>query len=80
MIKDRDQKAKALQFSVASRWFPQLEVEVGTGAGVAERAAIVTDLDVFASVPDQFLGYRSIVFDCWLASCSACNHNRVSAF
>lgn len=64
MLKDREQKAKALQFAVASRWFPQLEVEVGAGPSVAEKAAIVTDLDVLASVPDQFTGYRPVVFDC----------------
>jgi hypothetical protein len=64
MIKDREQKAKALQFAVANRWFPQLELEVGAEAAIGERASAVTDLDVFASIPDHFSGYRSVVFDC----------------
>jgi hypothetical protein len=64
MIKDRDQKGKALQFCLTYRWFPQLELEVAAGAGLASKTAAVTDLDVFASIPDQFVGYRSVVFDC----------------
>ncbi len=31
---------------------------------VRERAPLVTDLDVFSSIPDQFKGFRSVVFDC----------------
>ena len=64
MIKDRDQKAKALRFSVANRWFPQLELEVSASGAVGRSVASVTDLDVFACVPDQFTGFRSVVFDC----------------
>lgn len=64
MIKDRDQKRKALQFCLTHRWFPQLELEVGVGAAISSKAAAITDLDVFASIPDQFIGYRSVVFDC----------------
>lgn len=63
-MKDRDQKQKALRLSVANRWFPQLELDVQPGYALANKAPLVTDLDVFSSVPDQFKGFRSIVFDC----------------
>ena len=64
MIKDRDQKHKALRLSVANRWFPQLEVDVQPGRAVRENAPLVTDLDVLSSFPDQFKGFRSVIFDC----------------
>jgi len=64
MIKDRDQKGKALKFCLAHRWFPQLELEVAASATIASKVSSITDLDVFASIPDQFVGYRSAVFDC----------------
>lgn len=64
MMKDRDQKQKALKLSVANRWFPQLEVDVEPGRAISEKAPLVTDLDVLASIPDQFKGFRSVVFDC----------------
>ena len=64
MMKDRDQKQKALKLSVANRWFPQLEVDVQPGRALEERAPIVTDLDVYSSIPDPFKGFRSVVFDC----------------
>jgi len=51
MIKDRDQKHKALRLSVANRWFPQLEVDVQPGRAVRENAPLVTDLDVLSSFP-----------------------------
>jgi hypothetical protein len=64
MMKDRDQKQKALRLSVANRWFPQLEVDVQPGRALSEKAPLVTDLDVFSSIPDDFKGFRSVVFDC----------------
>jgi hypothetical protein len=64
MMKDRDQKQKALRFSVANRWFPQLEVDVQPGRALQEKSALVTDLDVLSSIPDEFKGFRSVVFDC----------------
>jgi len=64
MIKDREQKEKALQFCLAHRWFPQLELEVAADAALSKRTAAITDLDVFASIPDQFKGYRAAIFDC----------------
>lgn len=63
-MKDRDQKAKALAYSVSKRWFPQLEVDVQAPHAVARKAALITDLDVFAAVPDDFVGFRHVVFDC----------------
>src|SRR5207247_957598 len=64
MIQDRDQKHGALKLSVANRWFPQLEVVVQPTRSVQETAVSVTDLDVFSSMPDQFRGFRTVVFDC----------------
>ncbi len=64
MMQDRAQKQKALKLSVGHRWFPQLEVDVHPGRDVAEKVQLVTDLDVLSSVPDEFKGFRAIVFDC----------------
>ena len=64
MIKDRDQKKKALRLSAASRWFPQPEVDVDPGRGVGRASLNVTDLDVLSSIPDEFMGFRAVVFDC----------------
>jgi hypothetical protein len=64
MMKDRDQKQMALKLSVANRWFPQLEIDVQPGRALANKAPLVTDLDVFSSIPDPFKGFRSVVFDC----------------
>jgi hypothetical protein len=64
MLQDRDQKQKALTLSLANRWFPQLEVDVQPTRAVREKAPTVTDLDVFSSIPDQFNGYRTVIFDC----------------
>ena len=63
-INDRDQKAQALRYCVAKRWFPQLEVDVHPGTIVGKKPALVTDLDVLAFIPDEFCGLRSVVFDC----------------
>ena len=63
-MNDRDQKAKALRYCVAKRWFPQLEVAVRPGRQVKKKPALVTDLDVLAFIPDEFRGLRSVVFDC----------------
>ncbi len=63
-MKDKDQKKKALQYCVSKRWFPQLEVDVHPPLSVARKTAYMTDLDVFASAPDDFVGFRNIVFDC----------------
>ena len=62
-MKDRDQKAKALAYSVSKRWFPQLEVDVQAPHAVARKTALITDLDVFAAVPDDFVGRGSAIGD-----------------
>lgn len=64
MMKDKDQKLQALKYCIAKRWFPQLEVDVLLTQSLGRRAATVTDLDVYASIPDDFVGYRTVVFDC----------------
>lgn len=64
MMKDREQKAKALRYSVAKGWFPQLEVVVHSQKALSKTAVPLTDLDLLASSPDDFMGFRSIVFDC----------------
>jgi hypothetical protein len=63
-MKDKDQKAKALRYCVSKRWFPQLEVDVHAPHAVAKKTALMTDLDVLAAVPDDFTGFRQVVFDC----------------
>jgi hypothetical protein len=64
MMKDRAQKELALRLSVANRWFPQLDVDVAPGRGTSEKTLLLTDLDVLSSIPDNFKGFRSVVFDC----------------
>lgn len=63
-MKDRDQKADVLRYCVAKRWFPQLEVDVRPVRHVGNKLVLVTDLDVLAFIPDEFRGFRSVVFDC----------------
>jgi hypothetical protein len=63
-VKDRDQKQIALKYAVASRWLPQLEVDVSPVGALASSATLVTDLDVLASIPDRFVGFQTAVFDC----------------
>ena len=64
MIQDREQKKAALRYAVAKRWFPQLELEVSTYITLSRTPTNITDIDVFAAVPDEFVGFRSIVIDC----------------
>lgn len=63
-MKDRDQKARALKYSVSKGWFPQLEVDVHPPKALGKKVVLMTDLDLLASIPDDFSGFRSIVFDC----------------
>src|SRR6266478_4959529 len=63
-MKDRDQKAKALKYAVSKGWFPQLEVDVHPPKALGKRVTLLTDLDVLVSVPDDFEGFRLVVFDC----------------
>lgn len=63
-MKDRDQKHKAIRYALSKGWLPQLEVDVYSTKSVGVKAAFLTDLDVLVSIPDDFLGYRTVVFDC----------------
>jgi hypothetical protein len=63
-MKDRDQKAKAIRYAVARGWLPQLEVDVHFQKSVATKPSYLTDLDVLVSIPDDFSGFKSVVFDC----------------
>jgi hypothetical protein len=63
-LKDRQQKAAALDYVVSRRWFPQVELDVSTYLSTREASLSITDVDVFASAPDEFLGYRGYVIDC----------------
>lgn len=64
MIKDRAQKALALRYAVGKRWFPQLELEVFPRTATGDSQKAITDIDLLASIPDEFDGYREVVIDC----------------
>jgi hypothetical protein len=64
MIQDRALKARVLRYAVAKRWLPQLELDVLPRAATSEALRPLTDIDVLASVPDEFEGYRTLVVDC----------------
>jgi hypothetical protein len=64
MINDRRLKQTALRYTVAKYWFPQIELLVQTSRSASRRAFDITDIDVFGAVPDEFSGYRTILFDC----------------
>ncbi|MBK7550593.1 MAG: hypothetical protein IPI61_02420 [Syntrophaceae bacterium] len=64
MIKDREQKAKILRYCAAKEWFPQLEVGLQPIGALKKISPLVTDLDVVASIQDDFEGVKNIVFDC----------------
>lgn len=67
-MKDREQKSKALKYSVSKRWFPQLEVDVQPMQTLGKTTVLMTDLDVLASIPDEFAGFRNVIFDCKTAA------------
>ena len=64
MMKDRRIKQIALQYAIGKRWFPQLELLVYSTKSVSKKPFDITDIDVYAAAPDDFSGYRSILFDC----------------
>jgi len=64
MIQDRGLKARVLKYAVAKRWFPQLELDVLPRMATSEARKPLTDIDVMASVPDEFDAYRTLVVDC----------------
>src|SRR3954470_11212187 len=63
-MQDRAQKGEVLRYAVAKRWLPQLELDVSTYITIAKSPTNITDIDVYASVPDDFQGFRSVVVDC----------------
>lgn len=63
-MQDRTQKADVLRYVVAKRWFPQLELDVATYITIAKTPTNITDIDVYASIPDEFVGFRGVIFDC----------------
>lgn len=64
MIQDRAQKASALQYVVAKHWFPQLELDVYPSISIGATRRALTDVDVYALIPDEFDGFRGVLFDC----------------
>lgn len=64
MIKDRVQKEKVLRYVISKDWFPQLEVDVSSRVTIGDKVLNITDIDVMASIPDDFCGYRTLIFDC----------------
>lgn len=64
MLKDRHQKEQALKFIVSQQWFPQMEIDVKTQVQTEKNPMLLTDIDVLASIPDPFNGYRNVLFDC----------------
>jgi hypothetical protein len=64
MIKDRAQKEKVLRYVISKDWFPQLEVDVSSLMTIGDKVLNITDIDVMASIPDDFCGYRILIFDC----------------
>jgi hypothetical protein len=64
MIQDRGLKARVLRYATGKRWFPQLEVDVLPRTATAAKDRPLTDVDVLAAIPDEFDGYRLLLFDC----------------
>lgn len=64
MLKDRDQKARALAYVVSKRWFPQLELDVSTHVTIQPKPINITDVDVFATIPAELGKYRHVLIDC----------------
>lgn len=64
MLADRGQKSRALQYAVAREWLPQLELDVGTSVVTADKPFQITDIDLFALVPDDLGSRRAVLFDC----------------
>lgn len=64
MIQDRALKAASLRYVVAKRWLPQLELDVSTYITLSRTPTTITDVDVYAAVPDEFVGFRGVAIDC----------------
>ena len=64
MIKDTQQKLKAVRYCVARGYVPHLEVVVRYGGDIAERPSDITDVDVLGILPAGAQPTRRVVFDC----------------
>jgi hypothetical protein len=64
MLKDREQKARALKYVVSKRWFPQIELDVSTHITVQSKPINITDVDVFGAIPAELGRYRYVLIDC----------------
>lgn len=64
VVKDRGLKAMVLRYVTAKRWLPQLEVIVLPPMATTRRTVPITDIDVLAEVPDEFVGFRRVIIDC----------------
>jgi len=64
MIRDRAQKEKVLRYVISKDWFPQLEVDVSSLVTIGDKVLNITDIDVMASIPDDFCAYRKVIIDC----------------
>lgn len=63
-MQDREQKQNMLKYIVFKKWFPQVELIV-TGEISNSRSKLhITDIDVLASIPDEFEAFRNILVDC----------------
>lgn len=64
MNKDRGLKAKLLRLASEKIWFTQLELVVTHPESTAATPINITDVDVFSLIPNEFVGYDSILMDC----------------
>lgn len=64
MIKDIQQKLKAIRYCVAMDMLPYMEVIVRFSGDIAERPADITDVDVLGVSPAAKFGTRRVFFDC----------------
>jgi hypothetical protein len=64
MLADRSQKALALKYVISRRWLPQLELEVSSFVTIGKSPLPITDIDVFAAIPDENRGFSNMVIDC----------------
>ncbi len=64
MMQDREQKQRALKYAVSKGWVPQLEVDVCSPLDIQNKNIKITDLDVLAYIPCDFISYKKIIIDC----------------
>jgi hypothetical protein len=62
--KDRAQKSEALRYVVSKLWFPQLELDVTGFVNTSPKPLHITDVDVYASIPDDLRCLHGLLIDC----------------